>query len=39
MPASGVQAEPASGVKAEPDAPQGSPVPGKIVPGGLPFRR
>ncbi len=39
MPASGVQAEPASGVKAEPDAPQGSPVPGKILPGGLPFRR
>lgn len=32
-------AAPASGVQAEPDAPQGSPVPGKIVPGGLPFRR
>ncbi|VVE19208.1 MlaA family lipoprotein [Pandoraea terrigena] len=32
-------AEPASGVRAEPEAPQGSPVPGKIVPGGLPFRR
>ena len=33
------QPMPASGVQAEPDVPQGSPVPGKIVPGGLPFRR
>ncbi|MBN4666795.1 VacJ family lipoprotein [Pandoraea nosoerga] len=30
---------PASGAKAEPEAPQGSPVPGKMVPGGLPLRR
>lgn len=39
--ASGVQAtpEPASGAQAVPDSPQGSPVPGKMVPGGLPFRR
>lgn len=30
---------PASGVTAEPESPQGSPVPGRMVPGGLPFRR
>ncbi|MFJ2994795.1 VacJ family lipoprotein [Pandoraea sp. NPDC087047] len=39
-PASGASAPaPASGAQAEPDAPQGSPVPGRMVPGGLPFRR
>jgi phospholipid-binding lipoprotein MlaA len=34
-------AAPASGASApaESEAPQGSPVPGKVVPGGLPFRR
>ena len=38
-PASGASAPaPASGAQVE-DAPQGSPVPGKMVPGGLPFRR
>ncbi|MDR3398678.1 MAG: VacJ family lipoprotein [Pandoraea sp.] len=37
-PASGASA-PAPGRQAEPDAPQGSPVPGTMVPGGLPFRR
>jgi len=30
---------PASGASAEPQAPQGSPLPGTMVPGGLPFRR
>lgn len=39
-PASGVAAPaPASGAQGESEAPQGSPVPGKLVPGGLPFRR
>ncbi|AJP58986.1 ABC transporter [Pandoraea vervacti] len=38
-PASGASAPaPASGAQGE-EAPQGSPVPGKMVPGGLPFRR
>lgn len=43
-PASGASAPapapaPASGAQGEPEAPQGSPVPGKLVPGGLPFHR
>ncbi|AJE97986.1 VacJ family lipoprotein [Pandoraea apista] len=39
-PASGVSAPaPASGAQGESDTPQGSPVPGPMVPGGLPFRR
>ncbi|QHE94292.1 MlaA family lipoprotein [Pandoraea fibrosis] len=37
-PASGATA-PAPGAQGELEAPQGSPVPGKMVPGGLPFRR
>ncbi|VVE31516.1 ABC transporter [Pandoraea capi] len=39
-PASGASAPaPASGAQGESEVPQGSPVPGKMVPGGLPFRR